>query len=493
MSERSHHKPVNELRFLKGGFETIGRQREESVRMTTQITRRAEPSRARGAAAPSRVIRHQTLVLVAFGAVVALTAWLRIPAVARDTLWAEDGRNFLQGAVNNGPLNSLFIPYAGYLHTIPRMIAASVVGLLPISDWALGMTAGSCVVAGIVAVTVFVASRGIIGWLPARIAIASLTVLAPLAPREVLGNTANLHSLLLWALFWIALSRPRTRASVVGLSLVALLGALTEVQSLFLLPLLLFRPRDRRRWPVRAMLLLGVVVQVAVTLAFPRSPSGHSPDDPLSIVYGYLINAVMPLGVPQAAIGSILDATGPGVGILILIALAGAAALGMRRGTTTERVVVMALALGSVVIFCTSVVANPNIFYDYADMSPQQLAAAWLTRYGVVPSMMLASIPLISLGVAVETRRRNRNGLGDGRKVVLAVLSGLLLVSVVVQFFPQYTRRSSGPEWRPQLAAASESCETLPAGSRVLLLETLGWHVAAPCSRLRNDRPHPLR
>jgi hypothetical protein len=153
----------------------------------------------------------------------------------------------------------------------------------------------------------------------------------------------------------------------------------------------------------------------------------------------------------------------------------------------------MALALGSVVIFCTSVVANPNIFYDYADMSPQQLAAAWLTRYGVVPSMMLASIPLISLGVAVETRRRNRNGLGDGRKVVLAVLSGLLLVSVVVQFFPQYTRRSSGPEWRPQLAAASESCETLPAGSRVLLLETLGWHVAAPCSRLRNDRPHPLR
>jgi hypothetical protein len=123
------------------------------------------------------------LVLVAFGGAAALAAWLRLPAVARDTLWAEDGRNFLQGAIDSGPVNSLFIPYAGYLHTIPRMIAA-VVELFPISGWAIGMTAGACIVAGVVTVTVFVATRGIIDWMPARVAIASLTVLAPLAPRR---------------------------------------------------------------------------------------------------------------------------------------------------------------------------------------------------------------------------------------------------------------------------------------------------------------------
>jgi hypothetical protein len=452
-----------------------------------------------------RLVPHPMLVLVVFGGAAALAAWLRLPAVARDTLWAEDGRNFLQGAIDSGPVNSLFIPYAGYLHTIPRMIAA-VVELLPISWWAIGMTAGACIVAGVVTVTVFVATRGIIDWMPARVAIASLTVLAPLAPREVLGNAANLHSLLLWALFWIALSRPRTRASVVGLSVVALLGSLTEVQSVFLLPLLLVHPTDRRRWPARAMLLIGVIAQVTVTVVFPRSPSGHAPDDPLSIGYGYLINAVMPLGVPQTSIGPALDAIGPGAGILLLIPLVLAGVTVMRRGTRIERVVVIALAAGSVVVFCGSVVANPNTFYAYADMNAHQLADAWLTRYGVVPSMMLAAILLTGLSVAVRARRQAPRWAGRQARrwdrivprserpfVLLAVLSCLLLVSLVAQFVPFDTRRSAGPEWQPQLAAASEHCESLPPTSRVFLQETIGWRVAVPCSLVRSSRPDPVR
>jgi len=448
----------------------------------TAVTGAATDTRAVSTIARPRVGARPILALVAFGAAAALVAWLRLPAVTRDTLWAEDGRNFIQGAIDSGPVNSLLIPYAGYLHTIPRLIAAAVEAV-PVSGWAIGMTAGSCLVAGIVTVTVFVATRGIIDWMPARIAIASLTVLAPLAPREVLGNAANVHSLLMWALFWIVLSRPTTRASAVGLSVVALLGALTEVQSLFLLPLLLFHPTDRRRWPARAMLLVGAVAQVAVTLVFPRSTAVHSPDSPLSIGYGYLINAVMPLGVPQASIGPALDAIGPVAGILMLIPLVLAAVTVLRRGSSAERAAVVALAAGSVVVFCASVVANPRTFYQYADLTSQQLAHPWLIRYGVVPSMMLAAILLIGLGVAIRV----------GRFTVLAVASALLLVSLVAQFVPVDTRRSSGPEWQPQLAAASERCESLPPTSRVPLRETLGWHVDVPCSLLRESRPDPIR
>jgi hypothetical protein len=437
--------------------------------------------------------QHPTLLLVAFGVLAALAAWLRIPAVARDTLWAEDGRNFLQDAINVGPGNSLFIAYAGYLHTVPRMIAAAVESMLPVSGWALGMTAGSCVVAGALTVAVFVATRGVITWMPARLVIASLTVLAPLGPREVLGNAANLHSLFMWALFWIAVSRPRTRSSVIGLSVVALLGALTEVQSLFLLPLFLFRWRERRRWPARAMLLIGAMTQLAVTLTLPRAPSPHSANDPLSIAYGYLINAVIPWGIPQAKIGPVLDAVGPLVGILLVIPLGFAALLVIRRGTATERVVVVALAVGSVAVFCISVITNPNTFYDYAGMTPTQLAGVWLTRYGVVPSMMLGALLPIALGVARRIRRQDHAGISRARTTVLLVLCGLLLVSAVTQFVPDDTRRSSGPEWQPQLAAASESCESGPRGSRVVLRETIGWHVSVPCSLLRPDDPDPLR
>ena len=66
--------------------------------------------------------------------------------MARNTLWAEDGRNFIQDAVNHGPLASLAIPYAGYLHTIPRLIAAVTVSFVPVPQWADAMTAGSCLV-----------------------------------------------------------------------------------------------------------------------------------------------------------------------------------------------------------------------------------------------------------------------------------------------------------------------------------------------------------
>jgi len=64
------------------------------------------------------VARRTIVVTVLIGCLSAFAAWSRVPAIARDTLWAEDGRNFLQDALSFGPLDSLFLPYAGYLHTL---------------------------------------------------------------------------------------------------------------------------------------------------------------------------------------------------------------------------------------------------------------------------------------------------------------------------------------------------------------------------------------
>jgi hypothetical protein len=459
------------------------------------VTILAPDQSSRSAAPASRWARlssHPTLLVIVISALAALAAWLRLPAIARDTLWAEDGRNFLQGAIDHGPLASLFIPYAGYLHTVPRLIASAVVSWLPLADWALGMTAGACLVAGILAGAVFVATRALVRWLPARIALASLVVLAPLAPREVLGNAANLHSLFLFALFWIALARPRGRRETVGLSIVALLGALTEVQSLFLLPLLLIRLRDRRRWPVRAALVVGVVAQLVVAVVFPRGGSGSPQDSPLSIAYGYLINAVMPLAVPQLSIGPVVAATGPLVGILLVIPLTGALLFVLRRGSLRERQVAIALAAGSVLIYVASVVANPHPFYDYAALSHSGLVGLWLVRYGVVPSMMLAAIPILALAVAM-TRRHRPSAAALLAMPALVILCVALAGSLLMQFVPQDTRRSAGPAWQPQLSAATKECRALPDDSRVLIAETITWHVSLPCDDLTPDRPRPIR
>ncbi|MBD2683011.1 MULTISPECIES: hypothetical protein [Nostoc] len=48
----------------------------------------------------------------------------RPDAILNPQFWAEDGTVFYAQAYNDGSLNSLFLPYAGYLHALPRLTAA---------------------------------------------------------------------------------------------------------------------------------------------------------------------------------------------------------------------------------------------------------------------------------------------------------------------------------------------------------------------------------
>ncbi|MFF1633262.1 hypothetical protein [Leifsonia sp. NPDC058248] len=430
--------------------------------------------RSRSRRVRDAVSRRPILPLVALGLGCAVIAWLRIPAIARDTFWAEDGRTFISSAALGGP-SALFKPYAGYLHTVPRLVAAVVV-LLPVHWWALATAASACAIAGILAVVVFVCTRDLVPWLPARLFIAGLTVLAPLAPREVLGNLANLHSVFLWTLFWIVLSRPRRMRTAVILSVVAFLGAMTEIQAVFLAPLLLLRSRDRLVWIVRAGLIAGMVVQLVVTLGWPRAGNTNPAVDPLSIGYGYLINAVMPLVIPQSQLGPVLASTGPAVGIAVVAAIAAAMVYVVLRGTRAQRLLVVAALSGSVLIYVASVATNPNTFYDYARLTSAQLSTVWLTRYGVVPSMLLALV--LPVAAAIAFGRRHRRRAVSWSVIAVAAVSAALIVA---QLGPQWTRRSDGPAWQPQLAAATAQCRRDDEVRFVNLKETIGWTVTVPC------------
>lgn len=455
--------------------------------------------------------RNNRAVVVAVAVGSALLAWLRLPPVARDTLWAEDGRNFLQNAMQSGPIDSLFIPYAGYLHTVPRMIAAITVQFAPVADYAQWMTAGACLAAGAIAAIVYVTSVDIVRSVPVRLVLSAITVLAPLAPREVLGNVANLHSLVLWGLFWMLLHRPRGRRGAVALGIVALLGSLTEIQSVFLLPLLLWKPRERRRWPVRLGFAIGVIAQVAVTLVWSRNPNTTAPAGLASTLYGYLINAVMPIWLPQSAIGPALVAGGGALAFALLLPFVAAAAVALWRGSPRQRVAVIGLAAGSLTVYAVSIALNPAPFYDYASMTPSRLDTVWLARYGVVPSMMLLAIPLVAVSAVtdragvgsafarlvppwlrarpiprIRTRPEPRTTVDTtvGATAARAAVVGVVLVLVLAQFVPQCTRRSAGPAWQPQLASAETYCEGKPGRAFATLKETISWHVDVACWRL---------
>ena len=426
---------------------------------------------------------HPFIWTLLIAAAALATAWLRLPTVARDTLWAEDGRNFLQDALDLGPLDSLFIPYAGYLHTLPRIITALIVGFVPVSSYALAMTAGSCIAGAVIASIVFVCSRDVVGWIPARVLIAMVTVLAPLAPREVSGNTANLHSLVLWTMFWILLYHPRTRVGSYLLALTALLGCLTEIQTVFLLPLLLWRLRDRGlKWP-RIAYLVGVGVQLSVSLMWPRGSTTNAAVGLPSILYGFLINSVIPVWIPQNDIGPALVWGGLTLCLVLCIPFVVALFVSVRYGSTVQRVAGFGLLGVALLVYGVAVFDNPNRRYDYATMSNLELGSVWLARYGVVPSMMLCALIPLAASVVVS-RAQLPTAPAKLARAAAGVVTLLLLFMLLLQFGPQETRRSGGPAWSPQISAARLRCEDMPDSVIILVKETIGWTVSISCERL---------
>ncbi len=427
-------------------------------------------------------LRHpgaRTACFVVVAVIAATVLWFRLPPLAHDTLWAEDGRLFLAGAEQHGPFGASFVPYAGYLQFLPRLIAGAVVAGLPAAWWAYGITAGACLVTGLVACVVYVASRDVISSPGVRCVLAAVIILVPLGPRDVLGNAANLHSVLFWMCFWLLLVVPRTRGSAIGMSVLGFAAAASEIQTVFLIPQLILAARRRFGWLLGVGPGLGIAAQLVTTVLAPRAQATATQDSPASIAMGYLINAVLPNLAPQDQIGSMITHGGVLLAVITLLLLIALVGLSWRASAGSQRVAVLAAAGCSTVVWTVSVVDNPARFYNYAAMTPAQLEHVWLTRYGVVPAMLLISIALIATDVLLRGNPRRSVPFA-----VAAVTLALVGVCLFGNYLPTYTRRSAGPSWSAQIPAAQYACRTQPDRSRIVLNETLGWKVPVSCTYL---------
>lgn len=416
------------------------------------------------------------VTLAVLGAVV---SWFRLDAVARATLWAEDGANFLGDALDTGPVTVLLQPYQGYLHLVPRVIAGFAVAVVPVEGYAIAVTVGSCLVVGAVAATVFVCARDVVVWRPARIALGAITFLAPAAAYEVLGNAANVHWYALWLAPWLLLASPRRRTSAILLGLVGLAAALTEIQMLLFLPLLAWRFRDPNRWIVGGGVLLGSALQVAAYLLAPRDPGAATTPPVLSTVQGFLYHVPMAAAFPTRQLKAMwVLQFGWWGAALVLVPFLVALVWVLWRGIAVERIAGAALAVGAVVAWSAAYVLNSNPDYFYS-LIPVELAVhLHLTRYGVVPSMYLLAIVLLATSVA----RR----VGVLRRTSIVVLAGVLVVTVVGAALPHQTARAEGPEWAAAVTQARVECAADDAPGRTVAVAIApdGWVVEVPCDRL---------
>ena len=131
-----------------------------------------------------------------------------ISSITNAQLWAEDANIFLQGYLDYG-IKSLFIPYAGYLHTIPRLIIIlsyrlsnllnNGILLVPFFSVLLSTIIGAFCIG-------YICSKKFLwlGSLTFRMLLALLLCFVP-KTGEVYYNTTNLHWFLGYFLFFLEL------------------------------------------------------------------------------------------------------------------------------------------------------------------------------------------------------------------------------------------------------------------------------------------------
>jgi hypothetical protein len=440
-------------------------------------------------------------VLVGAG-VVALT-WWRLGPITRTTVWAEDGGIFLRERVALGPVDSLLHPYAGYLHLVPRLLV-DLGWAMPIEDYARVLSLGACTVVGVVAAAVFVLARDVVPSWPFRLVLAAVPAILPLAPYEIAGNAANLHWFLLFAAPWCFAYRARTWWGSAAVAVLAGFVVLSELQTVFFLPLLLlawFPLRDAsgaRAWPralpVTVVALLGAVAQVTTALTDHRESRPGSPAF-ADVVAGWVLQPFAGAwdADVRAAVRFVVAHGWAGVlvplALLVLVVVA-AVLVGRWRARWT----IVALALGSGGVWWAALLANGGATLDWSH-PVAALEAVPPLRYAAASGLLLVAAAVVSASVLVgwrtpvapATGQRGRTG---GAARLVGAVAGWCVVALVVaaavgNAAPGDTRRSGGPVWAGEIPAAVTACDGDP--TKVVPVRTALWAADVPCSRLLSN------
>jgi hypothetical protein len=232
------------------------------------------------------------VAVVALGAVVMLARMGGRPAW--DSVWAEDPGIYLPWALAH-PWHVLQ-SYGGYLQLVPRLIG-QVAALVPVRHAAAVFAAGGALVASACGLFVYYACAGQVSsrWLRALVGLS--VVLLPVAQLEIADNGVNSIWYLLYALFWAALWRPRTRAGGAAAAAIAFAAAASTSLGLLYAPLFAARalvvPRRLREHAATAGWAAGSLLQVAVIVTSHLSRL-LKPRNPINAVLYYLHEVLLP-------------------------------------------------------------------------------------------------------------------------------------------------------------------------------------------------------
>lgn len=421
-------------------------------------------------------------ILVAGGAI----ALFRLPIERWNTLWAEDGADFLTGALRHDPF-TIFEPYYGYLHVVPRTVAALVVAVAPLDWMPLAMTVLAALLAAVVACAVFLFARLRIRSVVLCAALALGVVVLPIAGTEVAASAANLHGYLVFGAFWAAIVTPPSRWLTVVQCVAVGAAVLSDpLASALLLPLVVarlvgVRPLISRSHAVTVVYLVTTVIQgTAVVLqTLVDDPREFSETKPGPLAFGplYAGRVVLEslLGVKLAI--RFIDSTGY-AGLWGALALLLAAVVALAWLDRDRRVLVVTFATASV---CFTYLELWFAWHLVKEFGIRDLTAG--ARYWVVPVLLLVSVYCIGADHLAQRMSGRLAWVPIGALVALVLAPG-------VHNYRLVDIRAGAPDWHVGITEAAEFCRSEPSPDLAQLTIAPPWFRPAqvPCDLIEASR-----
>jgi hypothetical protein len=392
-----------------------------------------------------------------------------------NTIWAEDGPIYLQGALTEGFWHAVFQPYAGYLVVVPRLIAEAA-GLFPLDQAAAAISIISAFFAALSGLAVWVGCGGLVRNPYLRGGLALATVLAAAAGQETLVSAAYVPWYMLFGSFWLLFWRPRTVAGAAAGGLFLLATGLSTPGVWFFMPVALLRAlsfRDLRDAALLGPYFLGALVQVPVILAQEQGESLWT-----SHIWTAYLQRVLDGGLfGQRLGGNLWSDLGWPFLIVLLVAVIAGLAWGLWRSEPGPRwfgVIAVLTSFGMFVLSVYQRSVGENIFWSSGS------SGGTASRYVLVPALLLLSTGVVFVDAALRRRPETARRFSWPVAATLA----LLAVAVVTSFDMQASEYRGRPYWDDALREAATKCVAEGEETAGIATSPAPFGVQLPCQQV---------
>ena len=393
---------------------------------------------------------------------------------SRDTVWAEDGRIFTDDALTHHAVSTLLRGYAGYTQFATRALALGT-RLFDPRSYATYLAVSAAVVVALLGLVVVRSARSWVTSPVLRWSLGVMVVIAPVMFSELTATITNVGWPFLIAGFWAIASREEGRFDTPLRAATVLLGAVSTVIQIVLLPWAIAMAIYRRRRSdliVLASLVGGLGIQaIAVKASSAQAAAGQRDVGRFFEALGLRVLGSLVAGERWIAH---LSSTGTiEVGIASLVAVLVMAMLARPgRLDRDRRVLVAGAVITAFGAYVTTVWFRGT---SAVDLGVPEGVVMGGGRYSYLPVLLLFS----ALVVMVDSSGRR------WLQVLLVAQTAFVIATSLTLANP----RSTGPSWTVSVRAAEAECRADPnlATATLPISPEPVWSMQINCDRLRSS------